>query len=167
MRSEWHWFVRCDLQIFSGCVCPLEQLHAQSPFLFPIVFSINLFRRRTSNQSHHITADQGHLDVMHVEMRVGSVVDLQHSLCETMAFRTCYHSMHMSGKKRSHSCETNSQRQPHRWRTIRLRRQLAWLVIGLSSSKSHRLVGDRRNRLGVVQGPPRRFGHRPEILPIW
>ena len=30
----------CNLQIFSGCVCHLEQLHAQSPFLFPIVFSI-------------------------------------------------------------------------------------------------------------------------------
>ena len=28
--------------IFSGCVCHLEQLHAQSPFLFPIVFSINV-----------------------------------------------------------------------------------------------------------------------------
>ena len=41
VRSEWHWFVRCDLQIFSGCVCHLEQLHAQSPFLFPIVFSTN------------------------------------------------------------------------------------------------------------------------------
>ena len=40
MRIEWHWFVRCDFQIFSGCVCHLEQLHAQSPFLFPIVFSI-------------------------------------------------------------------------------------------------------------------------------
>ena len=37
-----HWFVLCNLQIFSGCVCHLEQLHAQSPFLFPIVFSINL-----------------------------------------------------------------------------------------------------------------------------
>ena len=37
-----YWFVLCNLQIFSGCVCPLEQLHAQSPFLFPIVFSINL-----------------------------------------------------------------------------------------------------------------------------
>ena len=37
-----YWFVRCDLQIFSGCVCHLEQLHAQSPFLFPIVFSVNL-----------------------------------------------------------------------------------------------------------------------------
>ena len=35
------WSVRCDLQIFSGCVCHLEQLDAQSPFLFPIVFSIN------------------------------------------------------------------------------------------------------------------------------
>ena len=32
----------CNLQIFSGCVCHLEQLHAQSPFLSPIVFSINL-----------------------------------------------------------------------------------------------------------------------------
>ena len=32
----------CNLQIFSGCVCHLEQCHAQSPFLFPIVFSINL-----------------------------------------------------------------------------------------------------------------------------
>ena len=31
-----------DFQIFSGCVCHLEQRHAQSPFLFPIVFSINL-----------------------------------------------------------------------------------------------------------------------------
>ena len=37
-----NWFVRCNLLIFSGCVCHLEQLHAQSPFLFPIVFSINL-----------------------------------------------------------------------------------------------------------------------------
>ena len=37
-----YWFVLCNLQIFSGCVCPLEQLHAQSPFLFPIVFIINL-----------------------------------------------------------------------------------------------------------------------------
>ena len=41
VQSEWHWFVRCDLQIFTGCVCHLEQFHAQSPFLFPIVFSIN------------------------------------------------------------------------------------------------------------------------------
>ena len=32
--------MRCDLQIFSGCVCHLEQLHAQSPFLFRIVFGI-------------------------------------------------------------------------------------------------------------------------------
>ena len=32
----------CNLLIFSGCVCHLEQLHAQSPFLFPIVFSMNL-----------------------------------------------------------------------------------------------------------------------------
>ena len=32
----------CNLQILSGCVCHLEQLHAQSAFLFPIVFSINL-----------------------------------------------------------------------------------------------------------------------------
>ena len=31
-----------NLQIFSGCVCHLEQLHAQSHFLFPIVFGINL-----------------------------------------------------------------------------------------------------------------------------
>ena len=37
-----HWFVLCNFQIFSGCVCHLEQLHAQSPFLFPIAFSINL-----------------------------------------------------------------------------------------------------------------------------
>ena len=37
-----YWFVLCNLQIISGCVCHLEQLHAQSPFLFPIVFGINL-----------------------------------------------------------------------------------------------------------------------------
>ena len=30
------------LQIFSGCACHLEQLHAQSPFLFPIVYINNL-----------------------------------------------------------------------------------------------------------------------------
>ena len=40
--STLNWFVLCNLQIFSGCVCHLEQLHTQSPFLFPIVFSINL-----------------------------------------------------------------------------------------------------------------------------
>ena len=32
----------CNFQIFSGCACHLEQLQAQSPFLFPIVFGINL-----------------------------------------------------------------------------------------------------------------------------
>ena len=32
----------CNFQIFSGCVRHLEQHHTQSPFLFPIVFSINL-----------------------------------------------------------------------------------------------------------------------------
>ena len=37
-----YWFALCNLLIFSGCVCPLEQLHAQSPFLFPISFCINL-----------------------------------------------------------------------------------------------------------------------------
>ena len=37
-----YWFVLCNFQIFSACVCQLEQRHAQSPFLFPIVFSINL-----------------------------------------------------------------------------------------------------------------------------
>ena len=37
-----YWFVLCILQIFSGCVCHLEQLHSQSPFLFQIVFGINL-----------------------------------------------------------------------------------------------------------------------------
>ena len=36
-------FVLPKLQIFSGCVCHLEQPHAQSLFLFPIVFSINFF----------------------------------------------------------------------------------------------------------------------------
>ena len=30
------------MQIFSGCVSHLKQLHAQSPFLFPIVLGINL-----------------------------------------------------------------------------------------------------------------------------
>ena len=39
-----HILLICALQFadFSGCVCHFEQLHAQSPFLFPIVFSINL-----------------------------------------------------------------------------------------------------------------------------
>ena len=49
VQSEWHWFVRCDLQIFSGCACHLEQLHAQSPFLFPIVFSINAYLGPTTD----------------------------------------------------------------------------------------------------------------------
>ena len=48
MGSEWHWFVRFDLQILSGCVCHLEQFHAQSPFLFPIVFSINIYQSTCS-----------------------------------------------------------------------------------------------------------------------
>ena len=35
----------CDLEFFSGCVCHLEQFHAQSLFLFPIVFGINHMAR--------------------------------------------------------------------------------------------------------------------------
>ena len=38
-----YWFVLCNLQIFSGCVCHLEQHHAQSHFLFPIVFILIWF----------------------------------------------------------------------------------------------------------------------------
>ena len=37
-----YWFVLCDLQIFSGKVYHPEPPHAQSPFLFPKVFGINL-----------------------------------------------------------------------------------------------------------------------------
>ena len=37
-----YWYVLCILLIFSGCVCHLEQLHAQSHFLFPVVFGINM-----------------------------------------------------------------------------------------------------------------------------
>ena len=36
-----HWFVRCNLQIFSGCGCDLEQRHEKIPSLFPTVFGIN------------------------------------------------------------------------------------------------------------------------------
>ena len=38
--AEWMTLMSCNLMIFSGCACHLEQLHAQSPFLFPIVFGI-------------------------------------------------------------------------------------------------------------------------------
>ena len=34
--------VRCNLQVFSGGVCHLKQLQAQSSILFPTVFGINL-----------------------------------------------------------------------------------------------------------------------------
>ena len=33
--------------MFSGGVCHLEQLHAKSPFLFPIAFGINAFMHRS------------------------------------------------------------------------------------------------------------------------
>ena len=36
------YFVLSNVQIFSGCVCHLEQLHAHYAFLFPIVFGTNL-----------------------------------------------------------------------------------------------------------------------------
>ena len=39
--SSVDWFVLCDLQIFSGSVYHPEPPHAQSLFLFPIVFGIN------------------------------------------------------------------------------------------------------------------------------
>ena len=37
-----YWFLLCNFQIFTGCACHLELLHAQTPFLFPIVFGIKL-----------------------------------------------------------------------------------------------------------------------------
>ena len=42
-------------RFFSGCVCHLEQLHAQSPFLFPIVFSINIYIANDESPSQHVT----------------------------------------------------------------------------------------------------------------
>ena len=39
--SSADWFVLCDLQIFSGKVYHPEPPHAQSLFLFPIVYGIN------------------------------------------------------------------------------------------------------------------------------
>ena len=38
------WFVLCDLQMFSGEVYHPKPPHAQSLFLFPIVFGINIYR---------------------------------------------------------------------------------------------------------------------------
>ena len=64
MRSEWHWFVRFDLQILSGCVCHLEQLHAQSPFLFPLVFSIS-WLLSLMNSAFKICAED-HIKCKHV-----------------------------------------------------------------------------------------------------
>ena len=40
--GTWYWFVPCELQIFLGYVCHIEQPHVQSPFLFPIVLGISL-----------------------------------------------------------------------------------------------------------------------------
>ena len=45
----------------AGCVCHLEQLHAQSPFLFPIVFSINNFcvlKITKSCQGQHLCGNE-------------------------------------------------------------------------------------------------------------
>ena len=49
VRSEWQWFVQCDLQNFSGCVCYLDQVPAQSPFLFPNVFGNNFTFNSTAS----------------------------------------------------------------------------------------------------------------------
>ena len=38
--------MRCNLRIFSGCVCHLEQLNAQSPFVFSIVVGVNTVLQR-------------------------------------------------------------------------------------------------------------------------
>ena len=41
--SEWHWFVHCDLQIFSCRLCLSPRTTSRTiSFLFPIVFSINI-----------------------------------------------------------------------------------------------------------------------------
>ena len=49
MRSG-QWFILCKLQIFSGCVYQLKQLHSQSPFLFPLIWVLVwfIFRYRLS-----------------------------------------------------------------------------------------------------------------------
>ena len=56
------------------CVCHLEQLHAQSPFLFPIVFSINLI---------------AFFDICSVDL----LAVFQHG-CSGMCYFTCYFYMH-------------------------------------------------------------------------
>ena len=87
VRSEWHWLVRCDLQIFSSCVCHLEQLHAQSPFLFPIVFSINHFNtchRSRSRFEINYLKHWGNLS--------GSIFTVLVPLAISMAIGNVYHS---------------------------------------------------------------------------
>ena len=89
-RSEWHWFVRCDLQIFSGCVCHLEQLHAQSPFLFPIVFSINSNFGSTAPKYIRFKTTGGGGGAAYVVI-TGSFLFFEH--------RTCTHCQHVGARK--------------------------------------------------------------------
>ena len=71
----------CDLQIFSGCVCHLEQLHAQSPFLFPIVFSINI-KERLSAETNLPNIRM----FVWPQVRSNSSFDLEYSKCQYGAF---------------------------------------------------------------------------------
>ena len=68
------WTDLCDLQIFSGYVCHLEQLHTQSPFLFPIVFGINLIHLKISNKLAGDVACLGGSMVEHQPRLLGSRV---------------------------------------------------------------------------------------------
>ena len=58
VRRSFHspeWFALCDLQILSGSAYHFEQPHAQSLFLIPIVFVINLCIRSALNTESQTT----------------------------------------------------------------------------------------------------------------
>ena len=85
------WFVLCNLQIFSVVFVTSNELHAQSPFLFPILLSINLtlfsifarnllFRLLSPGLFGYVLLYLGHCAV--ATLLIGPCHGNQHDMCQ-------------------------------------------------------------------------------------
>ena len=145
--------MRCDLQTSSGCACHLEQLNAQSPFLFSIVFGINYRKRgsasyivrevlsmREREREREIQTERDGSDVTIVALKLA--MNLHFPLPKIRTFRFSLHTsrLYLVPSRRGHHCGAEIRNEF----TLSIAKKCFALFVPPLSNGTSRATSDRK-----------------------